>query len=280
MLNDLFTENFSAYRDTATMDRVKGHLIESLDYFDPNQVVFIALQGSQNYNLQTPNSDVDTKLVVVPSLDNLIFNRKPVSTTHVRRNNEHTDWKDIRLMFNTFRKQNLNFIEILYSPWVLVNNNYKEELIPLFEDRDKIGFYCPVKAVQTMRGIALNKYDAIEKDTPAHKEDLEKFGYSPKELHHLIRIYYFMKNYINGEAYEDCLVPSSDIAEWLIEIKQGNYKLNTARRLADQYRAKIITMSDCYLKDNCVAIFPKGDELLNMVQENVMKKAIKMELAK
>lgn len=33
---------------------------------------FIALYGSQNYQLDTENSDVDSKMLVIPTLDDLI----------------------------------------------------------------------------------------------------------------------------------------------------------------------------------------------------------------
>ena len=96
--------------------RVWDHYKEASDYFDDNQIVGCFLQGSQNYQLDLPSSDVDTKLIVVPSFKDIALNRKPVSTTHIRANEEHTDFKDIRLYMETFRKQNLNFLEILFTP--------------------------------------------------------------------------------------------------------------------------------------------------------------------
>ena len=48
-------------------------------------VAYICIYGSQNYGLDTYTdkytSDVDMKAIVVPTLDDLISNSKPVSTT-------------------------------------------------------------------------------------------------------------------------------------------------------------------------------------------------------
>lgn len=77
------------------MNRVQDHFEESLTMFDKSRIVGIFLQGSQNYGLQIPTSDVDTKLIVTPTFDEVVLNKKP---THVRANNEHIDLKDIRLM--------------------------------------------------------------------------------------------------------------------------------------------------------------------------------------
>ena len=97
-------------RQGLIMKRVHDHYEEALKYFPEDQVVGCFLQGSQNYGLSYEGSDVDTKLIVVPSFKDVCLNKRPVSTTHVRANDEHTDWKDVRLYMETFRKQNLNFL--------------------------------------------------------------------------------------------------------------------------------------------------------------------------
>ena len=255
---------------------VLSHLVESRQHFKDNQIVFIGLQGSQNYHLNTPTSDIDTKLILAPSLNDLIFNRKAVSTTHVLSNNEHVDWKDIRLMFETFKKQNLNFVEILYSPWIIINETYWDEIKPLFEDRDLVGFYCKTKAVQTMKGIALNKYDALKKNTPSHQAELEKFGYSPKELHHLIRITDFMAKYITGASYKECMIPND--TKSLIWVKQGGIPVEEAQEVADRYKKMITELCDNYIATHEMTYLPEGEMMLQQVQQNVMRKAIKLEL--
>ena len=40
------------------------------------KVVYVALYGSQNYNLETPKSDLDFKAMVVPTLDDIVFGRR------------------------------------------------------------------------------------------------------------------------------------------------------------------------------------------------------------
>ena len=109
------------------MERVQEHYDEALEYFPEDRIVGIFLQGSQNYGLEIPSSDVDTKLIVVPTFEEIAFNHKAHSTTHVRENDEHIDFKDIRLMLGTFRKQNLNFLEILFTPYKILNPKYAEE---------------------------------------------------------------------------------------------------------------------------------------------------------
>lgn len=101
------------HNDAWIMNRLEEHYEEAKTLIDESRIVGIFVQGSQNYGLDYEGSDIDTKLIVVPTFEDIAFNKKPISTTHVRENNEHIDLKDIRLYIETFRKQNLNFLEIL-----------------------------------------------------------------------------------------------------------------------------------------------------------------------
>ena len=87
----------NVHKDDYIMDQVMAHLEEAKQYFDENSIVGIFLQGSQNYGLDYEGSDIETKLIICPTIKQIAFNKKPVSTTHVRENNEHIDFKDIRL---------------------------------------------------------------------------------------------------------------------------------------------------------------------------------------
>lgn len=61
------------------------------DYF------YIGLYGSQNYNLDNKNSDVDAKAIVVPSFDELI--RFKGESKSFSFGDGILDVKDVRLMF-------------------------------------------------------------------------------------------------------------------------------------------------------------------------------------
>lgn len=270
------TEKCATDYNLAVLNEVEQHLIETLLFYNKNQIVCIALQGSQNYGLQTPGSDIDTKLILTPSLNDLIFNRKPVSTTHIRDNNEHTDWKDIRLMFQVFRKQNLNAIEILFSPWIITNKNYLPEWHKLVDNRELVARYNPIAAIKTMHGMAMEEYHGMEHPFPSKLAILEKWGYDPKRLQHLCRVEEFMERYINGEKYQDCL--HSNKASYLIDIKTGLYNLEEARVEANRALSHIEELCEYgkkYLREKPLQ---EAEDLLNEVQEKIMRKAIEKEL--
>ena len=261
------------------MKRIQEHYDEALQYFPEEQIVGVFLQGSQNYELDYEGSDVDTKLIVVPSFRDICLNKKPVSTTHVRENEEHTDWKDVRLYMETFRKQNLNFLEILFTPFKIINPMYEAEWERLIEAREFIAHMNEYRAVKSMKGIAMEKFHAMEHEYPSKVDVLAKYGYDPKQLHHLIRVENYLDRYMNGVAYEDCLIPEPEMKEYLMSIKRGNYNLEEARVMAQEAIDRVVAAADKFCE-------PRQDEelrwvrcVLEDVQANIMKISIKEELA-
>lgn len=263
------------HSDKYIMDGIREHYNEALEYFPEDRIVCLVLQGSQNYGLDIPSSDIDTKLIVTPTFEDVAMNRQPISTTHIRADNSHTDWKDIRLMLQTFRKCNLNFLEILFSPYCIINTLYAEEWNLLIQNNELIANYDPCKAVKTMYGLARRKYEQMEHESPSHHNDIEKFGYSPKELHHLLRIEEYVERYIAGEPYKDCLI--SKLPDYLISVKQGCYTLGDARWIANCSMSHIEEMCDASpFKEH--DINRDVDKLLDDVQYEIMKIAIKKEI--
>lgn len=259
------------------MKGVESHYRESLTYFKSNNIVGIFLQGSQNYHLETDKSDIDTKLIVTPSLSDIIMNRPAVSTTHVRENDEHIDFKDIRLMFQTFRKQNLNFLEILFTKYQIINPLYEEYWKKLIEHREEIAHFNIYSAVKAMKGVALEKYHAMEHLYPSKVDIIAKYGYDPKQLHHLLRVEDYLERYIKGEYYEDCLQPLNKT--YLIQVKCGLYDLDEARQVAVKAINHIEEMTTPFTKDSKYNVDNKFvEELLDQFQEKIMTLSIQKEL--
>lgn len=269
------------HSDEWIMARLAEHYEEALTMFPENRIVGVFYQGSANYGLDYEKSDVDTKCILVPTFEDIAFNRKPISTTHILDNNEHLDAKDIRLYINCFEKQNLNFLEILFTPYKIVNPQYAEWWNKLVENREAIAHYDAHRMFKSMRGIALEKYHAMEHKYPSKIEIIEKYGYDSKQLHHLLRIEDFLSRYIKGENYESCLLPSEGIADLLKKIKENNgyYSLSEAREVSDTALEHIEQMYQWALLQYPEGYKPEVEKLLKEVQYDIMKFAIAVELA-
>lgn len=260
-------------------ERMEEHMDEALTLFPEDRIVGLFLQGSQNYGLDLPTSDVDTKLIVVPTFKDIALNRKPVSTTHVRENDEHIDLKDIRLYIETFRKQNLNFLEILFTDHFLVNPLYADQWVRLVRAREQIVRMNPHRAVKSMKGIAMEKFHAMEHPYPTKLDLIEKYGFDGKQVHHLIRVDDYLTRYIAGESYKDCLRPSRHLVERMMAYKRHEIPLAEAREEAKEVLAHTAEIADEFCR--YVAADEEDSamrELLEDVSYNIMKIATLEEL--
>ena len=264
------------HSDEYIMKGVAEHLAEAKEHFSADRIVGIFYQGSGNYGLDYEGSDIDTKLIVTPTFEQIAFNKQPVSTTHIRNNDEHIDFKDIRLYIQTFRKQNLNFLEILFTEFKYVNEEYAPYWNVLVENREKIARYNLYQAVKSMKGVAMEKYHAMEHPYPSKVAVLAQYSYDPKQLHHLLRVEDFIRRYIDGEAYENCLRPTN--SEYLMDVKRGKYDLAAAREVGRNTIARVEFMADNFTEKVENKGDPVVDELLDSVQYDIMKDAIRKEI--
>lgn len=276
--------------DKDIMNRLKEHYAAAAAIIPKDRIVGIFLQGSQNYGIATDKSDVDTKCIILPSFEDIVFNKQPISTTYVLPNDEHIDLKDIRLIFNNFRKQNINFIEILFTKYFILNPKYKKFWNELVEEREAIAKYNPYIAVKAIKGMAIDKYHALEHPYPNKAKVLAQYGFDPKQLHHLARLYYFLYDYLyTNKTYAEVLKVSGKRKYDLLDIKcGGDPYLNTypmclvsAREWGTIYFETITRIADVYCNlhsDLKNKPDPYIDKLFDKVQTEIMKKAMKKEL--
>jgi hypothetical protein len=256
------------------MDRLHEHYqeVENMGY----KIVGVFLQGSQNYGLAYEDSDIDSKAIILPRFDDFVLNNKPVSTTHILENDEHVDLKDIRLMFDCFKKQNINFVEILFTEYRIINPKYMTFIQRLFDNNESIGRYNIYAAINCMSGMSMEKYKALEHPYPATMDKIEKFGFDPKQLHHILRLREFIVRYLSGEKYADCLI--SKDREYLIDVKKGIHTLEEARILAKETCDLTYEIKTKYMENNPPIVNKECEKLLNEVLVDIIKHNFKSEL--
>lgn len=185
--------------------RLKEHLDEALQNPKIHDWFMIAVNGSYNYNMDTPQSDVDSKLLVIPSLEQLVFKNELNYVHHMSDNDEHVEVKDIRHYFATILKQNINYVETLYAQVYIINPKYDKYFDYIYQMRDVISSCNPIATIKCVQGTAHQKYEQMLKMSPAREQNITKWGYDKKSLHHLARCALFGSRFMKGTSYQECL---------------------------------------------------------------------------
>lgn len=265
-------------REEKIMQRVQEHYdyLQSLGY----EVVCVCLQGSQNYGLDEYSdeymSDIDTKAIVLPPLDDFIAAAPPVSTVVIMDNNEHAEVKDIRVMFEMFRKANISYIELLFTEFKIINPEWEPYIRDLFDYRASIAAYHRNQFLRCIAGMAMEKRKALCHPYPNLIEKIEKYGYDGKQLHHCVRLYNFITRFVNGESLDTCYKVKAPMHYILMNYKKqkdvygDELSKERAIEICDYYVAEIGKIKDAALTEEEV-LDKDAEKLLSRILLNIIK---------
>lgn len=220
----------------AEVQEAKEHL-EQLGY----TVAYIGIYWSQNYGLaeysEEYQSDIDLKAVIVPSLDDLVYNSKPKSTTLDFKGGQ-IDLKDIRIFMETIVKCNPAYIETLYTPYCI----YTEEYKPIINERENLVSEMWEFLLKACYGMIMEKVKAFSHPYPNIADKIEKFGYDPKQLHHIIRLAILMGRFVGEWKFN--MTPF--VPDFLMMVKKGKFNLNSASSLRDWFQEQALEYKEEY----------------------------------
>lgn len=207
------------------------------------------LYGSQNYGLDSAESDVDTKTMLLPSFEMVCLNAKRISTEVVMPDGSLDNCKDFREMFGNYLKGNINFVETLYTRHFACTELYYPEFKELQEQRDLIANAQPQKLMHMACGMARQKYAAFDKPFEGKKEVLAKYGYDPKQLHHLVRLFYFMRTFRDTLSFEEALYSchpqrNKETYDFVMSFKLTPFPLAMAEKMKYEYMRRVETLCD------------------------------------
>jgi predicted nucleotidyltransferase len=260
---------------------MQEHLIKSVETisekYGKDRLIFIGLYGSQNYNLDYEDSDFDFKAIIVPSLNDIILNKKPVSTT-VEIEDGLCDVKDLRTMMNCWKKQNVNFVELLFSKAMWIHPEYKDSFQPLLDNKEKIVHYDEKHAINCIKGMTVEKYHALFKPYPSQIYEIEKHGYAAKQLSHILRLKDLLEKYVSKKSYSECLTSDPLTRDILIKIKNYTYIIcpEQVEHLALAAMDSINKIAEDF---EPAPIEERTGQIMDAVTSDIIRKALKKELS-
>lgn len=195
-----------------------------MEFYD-KKVAFLSIVGSHNYNLNTNTSDKDYKAFIIPTFDDL-YNNKMFSKNII---SEKTDLKvhDIRKLPDLLFKANVNYLEVLFSEELTINQDIKEwklldELIALKNKIAKMNLPYLYKAC---KGMYYNRIKRLNNGTQETIHLVEKYGYDTKQAYNAYRILDFAERFYQTDFknFKKAIYYNEKEKIKLLNIRNGKY---------------------------------------------------------
>lgn len=200
--------------------------------------VFRALVGSHNYGLATPESDMDFKVFVLPTFDDL-YNGQRYAKSFIGEK-EDLDVHDVRKLSNLLFKSNVNFLEVLHSSKVMVATDERhilEFIFKLYSMADEISKINLPYLYHACEGMFINKMKYLDKGTEGTQHLVDEYGYDTKQALHAYRILNFIVRYRNCSFdFKRAMTYETEAErEYMLKIKNGYYSKEEFREFVYNY---------------------------------------------
>ena len=229
------------YSKTDILKRLQEHN----DYVS-NQVngtiIGTFLYGSQNYRLDTPESDIDSISIYIPTQEEIYFNKNWMSKEYEMANREHAVVKDIRILMRDWLNGSMTNLEILFTRFYIIESDSR--LIDIFESIKKI-----------IREYLISNKEKMARAIYGQILGTAKVKFlTPKKIKNIARLYYALNRYEFADEqsidhiFELDIVHRNEILRIYKLLLQGNVNQLTYRAIADKYIEKSEWIRDIILE--------------------------------
>lgn len=236
--------------------------------------VYISLYGSQNYGLAVSNasyqSDYDYKCIVLPSLSDLVEERKPASVTLDMKDGQ-IDIKDIRVFADVVIRMNPAYLECLAAENTLIlpgGERFGEmrTLLPQLMKENGAAF------ARVCCGLFEEKAKQMRHPYPAAAEKIAKYGYDGKQTHHMYRLLLMLRAFM--ESGQFCLAVPQEEKPLLMDLKLNRIALDEAESMITVWRKEMRLMREEIFRRHSVHGSEAAEEILRLSREMVYEHCV------
>lgn len=214
--------------------------------------VFTVLIGSQNYKLDSADSDIDTFTFIFPSAEDLAFAREPKNGEFEVEDGKCM-YKDIRFALNLLKKTSPNSVEYFVGKYRYYEPAYEGIVKKYLEDKSCLNFMAHCNYRHMLYAIAGMTHQLTKRNMSAGKR-----------LSHALRL----------RSTADVFTESLDVTH-LLELSPQAYeqaykaKCDKSDALEDYYNMECDTIADLLNKQ-------KEEFELNEFKANVQEKGLQL----
>jgi hypothetical protein len=217
----------------------------------------VNLQGSQNYGAGHEGSDVDSKMIIVPTVETMLRGINLTADYSVS-NNEKVSVKTFPEFVNLFFKGNVNNLEMLYTDYA-VGTILLDKVKPLREEIVKATMKTISDAVV---GMMVQKQKSLHKGTETTQAFVDEHGYDLKDAIHIFRLGILLEKLRNGISMGDAIRLCESSKKVISYIRQGIYD----KEFIDFWTSDMI---DCASNNARIAMWKNNNEEIVKLRKKI-----------
>ena len=217
--------------DEAILAAVKRHhdAVAAKGYL----VIMTSLVGSQNYDLDDEQSDIDTFSLIYPPLNDLALAKEPYAGMFEVEDG-HCEVKDIRLALNLLKKPSPNSVEYFISKYKIYNPVFEDILKSYLNDNTKLWYMVHCNYGHMLYAMAGMAHQLTKRNMPPGK----RFA-------HALRLDDMLHHFINspnaGAVLDLCMGGDRDLA---LKAKRDTENEDTYNLQCEQIAKKLDLYKD------------------------------------
>lgn len=188
------------------------------------------LFGSQNYGLDSEESDIDTVSLYIPTIKTLsretdytkflaMENKFNDYYTDFPKVKDHVGFRDIRLWIKELIAGNPTSIELFYSSCKKINDKFCDAW--LYLDCQDVLKINPERTISALKGMVNSNLKNVWKPREGNEKDSDR-RYNVKAFSEAVRLIHALFNYIKPNiSYGGVFIPKDNVREFILSAKNG-----------------------------------------------------------
>lgn len=243
------------------MDRVYLHYEYAVAHYGRDNVLGVFLYGSQNYECDNEGADVDTKCILLPDLYHLAIHPYETKHIHILREEgqdpEVCECMTIQHMVHNWKKQNPNFLEIMFTRFYVINPEYKDLWRNYLDThREHIARYDVRQGIMSVAHQALNT--------------IKQGPFDGKKIGNARRLLYLLHAYDVGLPYKDCLIPADNVFIKALKAGRVAVKEGEADMLSAAFDEMIAKYENVEVGKNKALEISLENFVMDMIRRRIM----------
>lgn len=209
------------------------------------KIAFKTVAGSVNRNLNDENSDLDYKIFVLPSFEELYEGK--VYKSFTTSNEEDIEIHDIRKLEKLLYNSNLTYLELFFSLNVKLYGY--EEILELFMMREELPRINLKALYNSCLGMFNGQMKNLQKENSLMRESIiNKYGYNTKKAMMAMHFLKFITKYYKTDFryFGMSIWYTDEERDFMLSIKNGAYNYDDIMKLLDEELKRAESLKSIY----------------------------------